>query len=601
MFRMLLLSLGLTAVLLGVRPAEAQTRLSKAGAVTLQVVATEPSQLADGVLQLRPGQQAELELRATDASGQALDLTSTEVAWQASHPDLLQVRADGARAVVIRRGEGAATVTVAAMRQTVTLRSAGSATVAPAAATNLAVSAPSTIATIEPVWRRTNAPLPTRDLCATGTPDPSWGQPCIRSTGPATVGPNMSVFIRGSGFTGTSTTIGGVSMQNTQSDTLIVFIVPPAGLRDGNIVVHNQTSGRSASASIRVAGPQILHFTPNEGRAGDRVTISGYGFSNPRPGVIFADGRNVAANEVVDGPGTLINATVPPGDVTGRIHVGSLVSAEDFVELVSFDPAPSDLHVTATGSVTVTGKALQNVTRVTLGTQPLPILSKSYTRLTFGFNPELQQLQSSVNFGQANFEYRVGGGGTRVALAGPNVTVKVEPRIVSFDSDSGSACGGGTARGVGLLGTASGGNVQPVVLIGNVQVPTVSASATHVSFAITKDATTGPVTIRAQGQQAVSSAPFRIVAPQPTAQLQSAPTPIRPGSTLQFIGRLEEVTKVSFAGGVEVTQGWTVMPIANSHSCQDLFRIEVPAGAASGAVTFTNPKGTTSVHVAIVP
>jgi hypothetical protein len=296
----------------------------------------------------------------------------------------------------------------------------------------------------------------------------------------------------------------------------------------------------------------------------------------------------------------LINATVPPGDVTGRIHVGSLVSAEDFVELVSFDPAPSDVHVTATGSVTVTGKALQNVTRVILGS-PVPILSKSYTRLTFGFNPALQQLTSSVNFGQANFEYRVGGGGTRVALAGPNITVKVEPRIVSFDSDSGSACGGGSVRGVGLLGTASGGNVQPVVLIGNVQVPTVSASATHVGFAITKDATTGPVTVRAQGQQAVSSAPFRIVAPQPTAQLQNAPSPIRPGSTLQFVGRLQEVTKVSFAGGVEVTQGWTVMPIANSNSCQDLFRIEVPPGAASGPVTFTNPKGTTSLHLAIVP
>jgi hypothetical protein len=44
----------------------------------------------------------------------------------------------------------------------------------------------------------------------------------------------------------------------------------------------------------------------------------------------------------------LINATVPPGDVTGRTHVGSLVSAEDFVELASFDPAPADVHVTAT-------------------------------------------------------------------------------------------------------------------------------------------------------------------------------------------------------------------------------------------------------------
>jgi hypothetical protein len=60
-------------------PGQAQVRLSKSAGVTLQLVALEPSQLADGVLQLAPGQRAELELRATDAAGAALDLSSSAI------------------------------------------------------------------------------------------------------------------------------------------------------------------------------------------------------------------------------------------------------------------------------------------------------------------------------------------------------------------------------------------------------------------------------------------------------------------------------------------------------------------------------------------
>jgi hypothetical protein len=526
-----------TALALQTQPGVAQTRLSKAGDVTLQVVARDPSQLADGVLLLGSRQRAELELRATEASGQVLELGFTRVSWQASHPDLIQVKAAGSRAVVTRLGEGEAMVTVGALGNTLTLRAP-----APTVAATQTAGAPSTVATIDPIRLRTNTPVATRDLCATGTPDPSWGQPCIRRVWPDSVARGGTILIKGTGFAGGYATVGGARMPTAQSDTAI--LVPVSGsMTDGSIVVTNPSSGRTASASVKIVRPFIVSFIPMEGRAGDRVLISGYGFLSPRPGIAFRNGQNPAANEYLDVTGTLVTAYVPPGDVTGHIWAVGPVSAEEFIELASFDPpSPADDYVLPTGTVTVSGTALQNVTEVVFGGQPQPIISKSYTRLTFGFSPALQQAQSSITLGRANFSYRVGGGGTRVTLAGPNVTLRVPPQIHALDPDSGYACGAGRVRGRALISAPPGVNTQAVVRIGNVQAPVTHATDTDVGFAVPKDATTGPVTVRGYSQQVVSSTPFRIVAPQPTATLQSAATPIQPGSTLQFVGRLQEVT-----------------------------------------------------------
>lgn len=589
------------ALVLLAEPGVAQGRIKRTAAVTLQVVALEESRLSEGALQLGAGDQAELELRATDASGGAVDLSATQVSWQASNPDVLHIKPMGSRAVVGRRGDGEATLTVAAMGQTVALRAP--ATAPAVVATPVATASPSgsagTIATLAPFPRRNTETVATRDLCASGKPDASWGQPCIRSVRPATAGPNMTVFITGTGFTGTRATVGG-SVANVQTDSLIILVVPP-GLQDGSIDVTNPSSGRRSTASVRIVGPQITLISPMEGRAGDRVIISGYGFSNPRPGVIFANGQNVAASEVVDGPGTLINAILPNGDVTGRIHIGSLVSSEDFVELVSFDPSPSDVVIPPTGTVTVTGKAMQNIMEVVVASALVPIISKTYTRLTFGLPPAYQQATSSTAFGRASFAYRVAGGGTRVMAAGPNITLRVPPEIVSLDPDSGYACNAGTARGRGLISTLPGGSSQPTVLIGNVQLPIIHATETAVGFALTKDARTGPITVRGNGQQAVSPMPFRIVAPAPTAQLQGGQGSRPVGATVQFVGRLEEVTQVAFTGGVALTQGWTVSPIGNSRGCEDLFQIAIPPGATTGPVTFTNPAGSTTSYLTIVP
>jgi hypothetical protein len=128
--------------------------------------------------------------------------------------------------------------------------------------------------------------------------------------------------------------------------------------------------------------------------------------------------------------------------------------------------------------------------------------------------------------------------------------------------------------------------------------PYASGSNSKISFYVPKGATTGPVTVKGYNQQVASSMPFRIIAPRPTAYLQGTGA-VRVGEEARFTGRLLEVTKVSFAGGVELTEGWEAMPI--SGSCQDLLKVVVPPGAQTGPVTFTNPAGTATSSISVAP
>lgn len=346
---------------------------------------------------------------------------------------------------------------------------------------------------------------------------------------------------------------------------------------------------------------QVTFFSPKEGRAGDRVIIKGSGFDVPNPGVDFANGTNVAYSQVVDGPGTLINAYVPPGNVTGRVMISGLLTDFEFVELASFDPAPA-MNVPPDGEVIVTGKAMQNVTDVYVGSQPAPIVSKSYNRLTFKLPPVLQQVQSTVHIGQANMIYRVADGGTRPANAGPDITIQVTPAITGFEPDSGAACDVAVVLGRALINDPSpgGGTTSAIVTMGPATSPYAVGSNSRINFTVPRSAVTGPVTVKGFGQQVTSPMPFRIVAPRPTAYLQSAGT-VRVGESVRFTGRLQEVTKVSFAGGVELTQGWNAMPIYNSGSCQDVLDVVVPPGAQTGPVTFTNPAGTATSNISVAP
>lgn len=104
--------------------AETQQRPGKAEGATLQVVALGGAGLVGDVLQLELGQSAELELRAVDGGGSTVDLSSADIQWRTSNPDLIRIKAGGSQAVVAGLGNGEAILSAGALGQTITLRAA---------------------------------------------------------------------------------------------------------------------------------------------------------------------------------------------------------------------------------------------------------------------------------------------------------------------------------------------------------------------------------------------------------------------------------------------------------------------------------------------
>jgi len=353
-------------------PGQAQARLSKSASVTLQVVALEPSQLADGVLQLGPGQRTELELRAMDAAGTALDLSSSAIQWQASDPSVLQVKGDGPRAVVARTGGGTATLIVSALGQRVMLSApvvAANPTMVPAAVPSQPVTTTATLALDRPL----RPDLVTRDPCYGATPDPSLGQPCIRQVWPTSARYGSMVWVKGTGFSNGTAVIGGLDASWISGDTLTYAMAVPR-MVDGSISVTNKSSGRRATASFTLdrTPPSLLPLDPDSGVACTQATIRGLGLLPP------VQVGAVRALET-EGGDTAIRFTVPrlpPGVTSGFIRVGpnlALVSTTPFrvlapVPTASLPPGPDGRPNTApvwAGSTTLSFYGhLREVTKV---------------------------------------------------------------------------------------------------------------------------------------------------------------------------------------------------------------------------------------------
>lgn len=113
------------------------------------------------------------------------------------------------------------------------------------------------------------------------------------------------------------------------------------------------------AADLAVAAPTITSFTPAQGAAGDRVTISGSGFASTasNDAVAFA---GVAAAAPTSASATSLVVTVPAGAATGRITVttagGAATSANDFVVV----PKPTITSIAPT--VVLAGAPAQTLT-----------------------------------------------------------------------------------------------------------------------------------------------------------------------------------------------------------------------------------------------
>jgi large repetitive protein len=155
----------------------------------------------------------------------------------------------------------------------------------------------------------------------------------IRSVSPKAGTQGDSITISGTGFNNPLVTFDGVGAQVLTSSPGSITVKVPNSLTVGTntLEVINRGSTKIAGPFTFGASHAITGYTPQLGMAGDSLTITGSGFSNPTAAF------NGVLATVTNKTATSITVTVPSGATTGPLTVtegGVSLTAGDFT--VSF-------------------------------------------------------------------------------------------------------------------------------------------------------------------------------------------------------------------------------------------------------------------------
>ncbi len=193
----------------------------------------------------------------------------------------------------------------------------------------------------------------------------STAVPSITSFTPGGGPVGTEVTITGDNFLGTTAvTFSGVPAANftVESNNTLLAVVP-AGVAPGGSkisITNAKGSGSFAQDFVVAVLPEIASFTPNEGAAGDEVTIIGNYFT----GTTEVSFNGQAATTFYLDSDTQIRAVVPSGVAIGpgRIMVtnaaGSVISENDFTVNVLFAFTPQhDVYIRSSSPATNYGTA----------------------------------------------------------------------------------------------------------------------------------------------------------------------------------------------------------------------------------------------------
>jgi hypothetical protein len=364
---------------------------------------------------------------------------------------------------------------------------------------------------------------------------------------------------------------------NTQTSTQV--FVPDAGLT-GTVALATVTGSTTAPTTLKVAPTISGGPTPNEGIAGDSVTLTGNTFTGATS-VKFSNG--VAAPFTLAGTlGSTQTLTfhVPATAATGAITVtnagGSSVSTGFTVDpkITSFSPtsAPDGATVTLTGS----GFGLVGDTRV------VQVGSVTATNVTWVSTNSLKFVVPDGAPVQDKVHVRVNGGDT----AGSANNLSVTATLASFTP--GGAVDGSSQQVV--ISGAGFSNVTDVKFNGASVAHFTVNNPSQITTQVPNGATDGPVTVvRSSGGNLVSGTSFKIV-----SVTNVSPTSARAGATLTITGtNLDGTTSVDFTGHSGVTP-------ASASATQ--VTVVVPGDAATGVVTLNTGFGSVDTEsVTILP
>ncbi len=400
--------------------------------------------------------------------------------------------------------------------------------------------------------------------------------PHITSFSPTSGTTGSIVQIHGSAFTGVDAVTFGKVIAGSfivHSDTLITAHV--GGGNSGYVAVYSPKGYDSLAGFVfvsRADRPHILSFTPDSGRTGTVVTITGTHFTGTtavRFGVTTAAAFTVIAD-------TVIEATVGRGS-SGVVTVTNPV-ATAFLAGFRYIATTVPTHI-----------SFFSPTSGTMGTT-VQIHGVSFTGTTFvgfggvsasSFTVAADTLISAVVGGGASGAVVVSGARGTDSLAGFTYTLPVSdtPHIISFTPDSGSRGTVVTINGIHFIGATS-------VSFGGTPATSFTVISDSVVDATVGLGASGFVTVaNAAGNDSLAGFTFTPPA-APTHINYFNPTSGTTGTTVFIHG-------VSFTGTTFV--GFGGVSASSFTVTADTLISAVVGGGASGAVVVSGSRGSDSL------
>lgn len=416
--------------------------------------------------------------------------------------------------------------------------------------------------------------------------------PTITSFSPMAGGVNTLVTITGTGFdpdpADNTVKFNGVAANIVSGNATKIVAKVATGSSTGPFTVQVGTPiATSAANFVFTAAPTIFSFSPASSYMGQTVTIDGANFDpNPANNVVKFNG--VAAT-VDTATTTKLEVRVPAGATDGKI------------------------------SVTVNGQTALSAGAFNVTTAPAPGItsfapSSAYTGqevILYGSNFSTTPADNSVRFNgvlgtvtaatATELKVRVPAN----AVSGPiqvtvneltgtsptNFTYIPPPSIINFNPPATSVGQQVTINGSGFNATA-GNNL---VKFNGTYATVNTASTTQLVVTVPPGATDGPISVTANGQEAISTQAFDVTA---------LPAPVIYGFTPAgtWVGNTVTLSGVNFSAtpANNTVKFNGIVATVNSATTSNLV-VTVPSGATNGTITVTtNGLTSTSPNVFVV-
>ncbi len=415
-----------------------------------------------------------------------------------------------------------------------------------------------------------NPAIQTIQLTGTGKLPP----PQLSGISPNYGAPAALIKIAGTNFGATkgnsTVTVGGAPSYVVSWSNAAISIQVPSNATTGNIVV---TVGGAASNGVPFTFypyPAITGISPAIGTIGTPVTITGTGLMDGGGnGAVTFNGTQAA---ILSQSQTSIQVDVPPGATTGPVSVrangNTVKSSTNFTITQITGISPN--YGSPAALIKITGTsfgATQGSSRVTVGGAPSYVVSWSNTAISI-------QVPSNATTG--NIVVTVDG----AASNGVAFTFHPFPAITGLSPTSGTVGTPVTITGTGLMD--GGGN--GAVTFNGTPAAIITQSGTSIQVNVPAGATTGPVSVHANGNTVKSSTSFTVIVPQISGL---SPNYGAPSALVHITGANFGATRgngtVTTGGASTYVVSWSDTTIA----------ILVPSNATTGNIV-VNAGGTSS-------